>query len=171
MSSANYKETNPKDAVGTAKVPFSTLSLPVVAELGLAMMEGARKYGRSNYRVAGVRASVYFDAALRHIMAWWEGQDIDPASGINHVVKAMACLMVVRDSEIQGNWVDDRPPRTPNPNWIDELNAKAKGIIEKHPTAVPAYTQKDQDMQKAASLIHLDMLARPCPPVSHKGEK
>src|ERR1700761_3416714 len=84
------KRSNPKDAVGTGKVPVSTVSAPVIAEVGLAMLEGARKYGRHNYRAIGVRASVYYDAAQRHLMAWWEGQDIDPASGLSHVSKAIA---------------------------------------------------------------------------------
>lgn len=139
------KDTNPKDAVGTAKVPFSTVSAPVLGELGLAMMEGALKYGRHNYRASGVRASVYYDAALRHLLAFWEGQDIDPASGLPHIVKVMACCAVLRDSQIQGNWVDDRPPETPG-DWVEKLNAKAAELLEKYPNPVPAYTrQKDVD--------------------------
>lgn len=136
------KDTNPKDAIGIAKVPFSTVPAQVIAEVGLAMMEGALKYGRHNYRTAGVRASVYYDAALRHLMAWYEGQDIDPDSGLPHVVKAMACLAVLRDSQIQGNWVDDRPPKTPG-DWVKELNAKAEALLGKYPDAVPAHTELD----------------------------
>ena len=68
------KDTNPKDAIGIAKTPMSVISGPVIAELGLAMMEGARKYGRHNYRAVGVRASVYYDAMMRHMMAFWEGE-------------------------------------------------------------------------------------------------
>ncbi|SVD92517.1 uncharacterized protein METZ01_LOCUS445371, partial [marine metagenome] len=30
-------------------------------------MEGAIKYGRHNYRIAGVRASVYIDATIGHL--------------------------------------------------------------------------------------------------------
>ena len=52
--------------------------------------EGARKYGRHNYRVIGVRGSVYYDATLRHVTAWWEGEDLDPERGINHISKAIA---------------------------------------------------------------------------------
>lgn len=133
------KDTNPKDAVGTAKVPFSTIPGRVVGEVGLAMMEGALKYGRHNYRVAGVRASVYLDAAVRHLGAFWEGQDIDPDSGLPHVVKAIACCVVLRDSQIQGNWVDDRPPPTPG-DWIQELNLKAKALLERYPNPEPAFT-------------------------------
>jgi hypothetical protein len=133
------KDTNPKDAVGTKKVPFSTVPARVVAEMGLALLEGARRYGRHNYRASGVRASVYYDACLRHLTAWWEGQDVDPDSGLPHVVKALACLAVLRDSQTQGNWVDDRPPPTPG-EWIAELNARAAALIEKHPNALPPHT-------------------------------
>ena len=136
------KETNPKDAVGTGKVPFSTIPATVIAELGLAMLEGARKYGRHNYRVAGVRASVYADALDRHMKAWWEGEDTDPDSGMSHVTKAIATLTVLRDSMIHGNWVDDRPPKSPA-GWLEELNKKAKEIIEKYPNAKDAYIASD----------------------------
>ncbi|MFN7882785.1 MAG: dATP/dGTP diphosphohydrolase domain-containing protein, partial [bacterium] len=48
------KLTNPKDAVGTKKVSFSVLPWRVLVNVALAMMEGALKYGRHNYRAAGV---------------------------------------------------------------------------------------------------------------------
>jgi len=64
---SDRKDTNPKDAVGIAKAPISVVSAVVVAELGLAMFEGARKYGRHNWRAAKARASVYYDAAWRHL--------------------------------------------------------------------------------------------------------
>ena len=126
------KLSNPKDAIGIAKAPMSVVSGPVIAELGLGMMEGARKYGRHNYRAVGVRASVYYDAMMRHMMAFWEGEDIDPDSGLSHVTKAMACLCVLRDSMIMGNWKDDRPPKHKD-GWVKELNVKAEDIIKMYP--------------------------------------
>jgi len=137
----NVKDTNPKDAVGTKKVPISVLPFPVLGEVALALLEGARKYGRHNWRVAGVRASVYIDAVImRHLGPFWEGEDIDPDSGLNHITKAIAGLTVLRDSMIQGNWVDDRPPKSPN-GWKDDLNKKTAIIIEKYPNALEPYTQ------------------------------
>lgn len=137
----NKKDTNPKDAVGIKKVPFSTVPAPVMAEVGLAMLEGARKYGRHNYRVVGVRGSVYYDASLRHLTDWWEGMDIDPDSDLSHITKAIACLVVLRDSMIQGNWVDDRPPITPH-GWVQELNKKASDLIDKYPDPKEPYTKE-----------------------------
>lgn len=138
------KPTNPKDAVGIRKVPFSVIPLPVLAELGLAMLEGARKYGRHNYRAAGVRASVYVDAVLRHVSLFWEGEDIDPDSRLSHVTKAIASLTVLRDSMIRGNWVDDRPPRVKD-GWLKELNVKAGQIIDDYPDAKDAFTEAQND--------------------------
>jgi len=135
------KDSNPKDAIGIKKVPFSTVSATVVAEIGLAMLEGGRKYGRHNYRKIGVRASVYYDAFMRHITAWWEGENIDPDSGLNHLTKAMACLVVLKDAINVNNWVDDRPPKVKE-GWVQELNKKAEEIIERYPNAKEPYTEK-----------------------------
>ena len=135
------KDTNPKDAVGVKKVPFSVIPAEVIARLGIAMMEGARKYGRHNYRIAGVRASVYYDAILRHATAWWEGQDLDPESGEHHLVKLMASITVLLDSIFNNNWTDDRPPKLPD-GWQNELNAKAAALTEKYPNPKAAYTEK-----------------------------
>ena len=136
------KSTNPKDAVGIRKWRvFSVVPLTVIAELGVAMLEGARKYGRHNYRVAGVRASVYVDAAIGHIMQWWEGEDTDPDSGLSHVTKAIASLTVLRDAMIQDMLTDDRPPR----GNLDELRKRLQGLVdqlfERHPEPLPPYTQ------------------------------
>jgi len=140
------KPTNPKDALGIKKAPLSTVPMQVVYRIGLAMLEGARKYGRHNYRSMGVKASVYFDAMQRHINVWWEGEDIDPDSGLNHIDKAMACLTVLRDSMLMGNWVDDRPIK----HWagldLQALNEQAKQIIVKYPDCKEPFVEKsDRD--------------------------
>src|SRR5688572_29793649 len=112
------KDTNPKDAVGVQKPPMSTVPSPVLMEVGLAMLEGALKYGRHNYRDAGVRSSVYYDATMRHMMRWFEGEDIDPDSGLSHITKAIASLVVLRDAQMQGKVAfDDRPPAA-DPAWF-----------------------------------------------------
>ena len=127
------KDTNPKDAVGTRKVGISVLSFTVLLELALAIFEGARKYGKFNWRKDGVRASVYVDACFRHVGAWQEGEEIDEDSGLSHLVKAQACLHILRDAQIRGKMVDDRPPGTKG--FMQALNAKASALIDKYPDA------------------------------------
>lgn len=138
------KETNPKMAIGVAKVPISCVPTQVIQEIGIGMMEGGLKYGRHNYRFAGCRASVYYDATMRHLMAWWEGQDVDPDSGLSHISKAIASLAVLRDCQISGNAIDDRPP-TIDPGYTDKLNALAKKLIEKYPNPKEAWTIQDSN--------------------------
>ena len=134
------KDTNPKDAVGCRKVYFSTISAPVMAEVGLGMLEGALKYGRHNYREKGVRASVYYDALRRHIEDWWEGEDIDPDSELHHVTKAICTLVVLRDAMIQNKLTDDRPPKSPK-GWMQKLNKRAAELIDKYPNPAAAVTE------------------------------
>ena len=127
------KQSNPKDRLGIRKVPFHVIPSGVIGELGLALLEGARKYGRHNWRTIGVVTSVYYDAAIRHLTAFWEGEDIDPDSGLPHIVKAMACLTVLRDAQIASMCEDNRPPRM-SPEWQSDLNTKAAAIIDRYPT-------------------------------------
>lgn len=137
------KDSNPKDAIGSKKAPLSTLSMPVCFEVAGGMLEGGCKYGRHNYRVMGVRASVYYDATMRHLAAWWEGQDIDPDSGMHHVSKAIASLFVLRDAMIHNKCYDDRPPRAPE-DWMKEIQKHTDEILARYPDPKPPYTQENQ---------------------------
>jgi hypothetical protein len=140
---ASQKDTNPKDAIGALKAKFSTIPTGVLFDVGLAMLEGMCKYGRHNYRVAGVRSSVYYDAAMGHLADWWEGQDIDPDSGLSHVTKAIASLVVLRDAMMQDMLTDDRPPRSKV--YKSDFNHKAREIIERYAQVNPKhYTIKDR---------------------------
>lgn len=136
------KDTNPKDAVGMSKSPLSVISTPALHAIGLAMMEGARKYGRHNYRKAGIRYSVYYDAVMRHMNAWWEGEDFDKDSGLPHPIKAAACLTILYDALLAENGTDDRPPKSPA-GWMDKMNEYAKAITKKYPDAKPPITELD----------------------------
>lgn len=140
LNTPGYKPTNPKDLVGVKKVAMSCLSMPVLMEMGLGMQEGAMKYGRHNYRHEGVAASTYFDAALRHLASWYEGQDTDPGSGLPHLVKLMTTIMVLRDAQIQGKETDDRPIKTVDKEWLEKLNKKAEALVAKYPNPEIPYT-------------------------------
>lgn len=100
---------NPKHAAGRAKQPYRHIPPYVLAALGRVLAGGAVKYGAYNWGEAGVVASVYYDAGMRHFQAWYSGEDNDPESGEPHLVHAMACFAIVLDCAKLGNLVDDRP--------------------------------------------------------------
>jgi hypothetical protein len=135
------KNSNPKHALGIRKAPIHAVPFSVISEIGLAMMEGGMKYGTHNYRHDGVRASTYVDAVWRHLFQqWWDqGEDLDADSFLSHVTKAIACLVVLRDSMLFGNFIDDRPIK--QKNHLPSLNAAASKLVDKFPTPVEGFTQ------------------------------
>lgn len=132
---------NPKDLVGVHKVCFSAVPANVLAEVAVGMYEGALKYGRHNYRETPVQASVYYDAALRHLTSWWEGENLDPDSGIglNHVSKAITTLVVLRDAMLQNKLKDDRPPGVDQ--FMERVNAMTEKLNEQYQEPKPKHTR------------------------------
>jgi hypothetical protein len=134
---------NPKDALGVKKIPQSVVSQAVMREVGLGMLEGSLKYGRHNYRVSKVLGSVYYDAARRHIDSWWEGEDLDPDSGLSHITKAICSLVVLRDAMIVGQMSDDRPPKVPLSHTAG-LEEQLKVLLAKYLNPKPPFLEGDQ---------------------------
>jgi hypothetical protein len=124
------KAINPKDMIGMRKAPMSGLPAPVLMECGLVKLHGDLKYGAYNWREVGVKGSEYYNAVWRHLTAWYEGQDLDPDSGEHHIAHAIAGLAVLRDSQMFGNWVDDRPI-SHKPGWLQDMNKRASEMIDK----------------------------------------
>ena len=141
------KDTNPKDAIGTKKWrQFMVVPRQVLWEVGVGMLEGALKYGRHNYRGAGVRASVYCDAALGHIEQFIEGEDIDQDSGLSHVTKAICSLVVLRDAMMNDFWTDDRPPKIANLDALrDRLQRKVEENFERWADKAPHHYTEVED--------------------------
>lgn len=110
VAATESKDTNPKDRVATNRLALSLVPSSAIAYCALALTEGDFKYGGFNWRIAGVRASVYLDAVGRHIAKWADGENADPVTRVPHLANALACLAVLVDACEQGNLNDDRPP-------------------------------------------------------------
>lgn len=102
------KGSNPKDIIGSDKLPIHLWPTTATAFGSLALLDGALKYGRTNYRAVGVRASIYYDALNRHMNAWFEGQNDDNDSGLPHLSHALACIAILVDAQAAGKLNDDR---------------------------------------------------------------
>lgn len=102
-------DDNPKTAFGVKK--WSLADVPVIALywLGKVCKNGAAKYGRMNWRQNSVTASIYYDAAQRHLMAWYDGEHRDAESGCHPLAHVMACCAIIIDAEQHQCLNDDRP--------------------------------------------------------------
>lgn len=118
-------DTNPKTQYGIKK-PALLSCVPASALLveGQVMMLGARKYGPFNWRDNSVAASVYVDAAIRHMLAWNSGQDNDSESGVSHLGHVRACMGILIDALETGNLVDDRPKDEATARLLDNFSKK-----------------------------------------------
>lgn len=108
MAAHKSKPTNPKDLIGCDKLPLHLWPETATLMGCLGLLDGMLKYGRSNWRESGVRASIYVDACKRHLNAWFEGEDFDPDSGLPHLAHALACLAILVDADANEKLVDDR---------------------------------------------------------------
>lgn len=125
------KDTNPKDAAGSARIDFSLLDPIALAEMTLAMEEGRTKYGAYNYTVSGVKSRVYVAAGIRHFFKWLCGEDRDPKTGVHHLGSVMACAMILLSAMSRGKLIDDRPPSNRNASaQLDEFEARVKMVRE-----------------------------------------
>lgn len=103
-------DTNPKSRFGVAKPGISAIPPVALLHCGEAMRDGEAKYGLFNWREHEVSASVYYNAAFRHLAAWWEGEKCAQDSGVHHLGHVMACCAILIDAETQGQLNDDRTP-------------------------------------------------------------
>ena len=140
------KPSNPKDAIGSDKVPMHLWPKTASVAGAMALLDGALKYGRSNWRAVGIRASVYYDAIDRHMSAWFEGEDIDPDSGLHHMAHVLAGAAIIVDAIAAGKFRDDRMIQGGYRKIIDGYTPGVARLTEKHAHRDPRhYTIVDND--------------------------
>lgn len=130
----DWKPSNPKDTAATNKLPLGLVPDTISAYATLAFLDGARKYGAYNWRESGARASIYNDAIRRHLIAWWNGEDCDPVTGVPHLASIIAGAGILLDAAQLGKFNDDRPPKCklgdvmrgmePNVDHINKIGAE-----------------------------------------------
>lgn len=69
---------------------------------------GAAKYEARNWE-RGYLWSLSYAALLRHLLAWWDGEDIDPETGSSHAVAVAWHALALVTFEARHIGTDDRP--------------------------------------------------------------
>lgn len=100
---------NPKTAFGNLKSCFHFIPMGVMFQVAEVMKLGAAKYGLKNWRKQPIKASPYYDAIYRHIIAWYEDtEEQDAESKQSHLAHIIANAMILLDATKQGKLIDDR---------------------------------------------------------------
>lgn len=93
------------------KPPLSWIPRRANEEEAKVLASGAAKYARWNW-AEGMAWSRLLDAAMRHIGAYADGENLDGETGLSHLAHARCCLGFLLDYEVEHPELDDRRPRT-----------------------------------------------------------
>ena len=81
------------------KLRWDLLPMAPVEEVVKVLTYGAKKYDDENWRKVDNQRSRYYAAAMRHIVAWWQGEKRDPERGYHHLAHAICCLIFLIEGE------------------------------------------------------------------------
>jgi hypothetical protein len=90
------------------KPPLANLPLAGLNSVARVQAYGHKKYGDFHNFRKGMEVSRNLSCAMRHIMAYMDGQDKDPESGENHLGHAACRLFFVLQNLEDGVLIDDR---------------------------------------------------------------
>jgi len=76
------------------KPPIDLVEPAFIKLIAQVMDFGAEKHGRLDWR-RGYPWSCHYAAAMRHLLDFWAGQDIDPESGLHALGHAAARIMIL----------------------------------------------------------------------------
>lgn len=85
----------------SSKLRYSLLPVGTVNQVVQVLEYGSKKYADNNWQKVPNNRTRYYDAAMRHIDAWFNGDLKDDETGLPHLAHAICCLMFLMwfDSE------------------------------------------------------------------------
>jgi len=128
------------DKFDAGKLMYDLTPWRAVRGVVTVLTYGAKKYGAHNWE-KGIKVSRLFAAAMRHLTAFWLGEDTDTESGLPHIDHAICDLMMMREMFSLHPEMDDRT----------SLKGKVDFIKVDDPTKIlfvdPAYTPKEAKLE------------------------
>lgn len=90
------------------KTRWGLLSWPALGELVKVLEFGAQKYDSWNWS-KGLSWSECFESLQRHAIAWYQGEDTDPETGLSHMAHVLCNAMFLVHFILFRTGKDDRP--------------------------------------------------------------
>lgn len=94
-----------KSSESAAKPRLELVPFAAVNDIAEVLTFGAAKYDANNW-CRGARWGRYFAALLRHLFAWWRGENLDAETGLSHLAHAGCCLMFLMEYQ-RNDWGED----------------------------------------------------------------
>jgi hypothetical protein len=79
------------------KLRYELLPMAPIDEVVRVLTFGAQKYADDNWRHVPDGEDRYYAAAMRHLSAWRQGENIDPETGRSHLAHAACCLVFLME--------------------------------------------------------------------------
>ncbi len=100
----NETSVPPGKKFDSGKLRFSLLPWEPIRGVIKVLEFGAAKYQIDNWMHVADARRRYFDAAMRHLVAWQEGEKLDSESGLPHLHHAICYLLFLA-------WHDEQPAK------------------------------------------------------------
>lgn len=97
-----------KNDFADGKLRWSLLPLDGVEDIVKILEFGAKKYGVDNWKYLENGNERYFDALIRHLVAWKKGETVDSESGLNHLAHAGCNILFLLHLSKQDETSKDR---------------------------------------------------------------
>lgn len=82
------------------KLPLALLPTRPLEAVARVLAFGAKKYAANNWR-KGIAYSRVYAAVLRHLWAWWRGEDNDQETGLPHLAHAVCELFFLLEYSLR----------------------------------------------------------------------
>lgn len=110
----------------TGKLSIELVPTSAIYAIADALQYGATKYEPNNWR-RGMKWSVPYACAMRHLMKWFEGEDRDEESGrehLSHVIANVAMLIEYAETckELDDRYTSARKYDTFKSTKVEDLN-------------------------------------------------
>ena len=115
------------------KAPISLVPVEAITGMAMAFKYGAEKHGKYNFRNNDITYTELIDALLRHTLAFLNGEDNDPESGLPHTYHLGANFAMLEYNRVNFPNKDDRYNKSSKnslsiPGW-DEIVIPVFGYI------------------------------------------
>ncbi|UXN05240.1 dATP/dGTP diphosphohydrolase domain-containing protein [Bartonella sp. HY761] len=105
------KQANSATKHDSGKPRLDLLPVEPLLQIAKVLAFGAQKYGDHNWRSQTDGGFVWgrlYAATLRHLFAFWNGEDLDAESGLPHLAHAACNIIFLLEFMNNGGGVDDR---------------------------------------------------------------